>query len=76
MSEGAREHGVPEADARHAVANALRTIARNETMTLLIGPDRNGRLLEVVVLDDDPEEEPVVVHSMPLRKSFHRFLER
>ena len=45
-------------------------------MTLFIGPDRTGRLLEVVVLDDDPNEEPVVVHSMPLRKSYYRFLER
>lgn len=76
MSEGAREHGIAEADTRHAVANALRTIARNGSMTLFIGPDRTGRLLEVVVLDDDPNEEPVVVHAMPLRKSFHRFLER
>jgi hypothetical protein len=76
MSDGAREHGAPDADTRHAVANALRSIARNGSMTLFIGPDRTGRLLEVVVLDDDPNEEPVVVHSMPLRKSYYRFLER
>jgi hypothetical protein len=28
----------------------------------------------VVVLDDDPEEEPIVIHAMPLRPKFHRYL--
>jgi hypothetical protein len=41
---------------------------------LLIGADRAGRLLEVVVLDDDPDEEPLVIHAMPLRPKFHRYL--
>ena len=76
MSEGARDHGIPAVDTRHAVANALRSIARNGSMTLFIGPDWTGVLLEVVVLDDDSNEEPVAVHSMPLRKSYYRFLER
>lgn len=41
---------------------------------LIIGTDRAGRLLEVVVLDDDPVNEPVVIHAMPLRAKFHRYL--
>ena len=44
------------------------------TGDLVIGADRSGRLLEVVVLDDDPDEEPIVIHAMPLRPKFHRFL--
>jgi len=36
--------------------------------------DRAGRLLEVVVLDDDPEEGPVVINAMPLRPKFHHYL--
>jgi hypothetical protein len=27
-----------------------------------------------VVLDDDPNEEPVVIHAMPLRSKFHDYL--
>lgn len=41
---------------------------------LLIGSDRAGRLLEVVVLDDDPDEEPVVIHAMRLRSKFYEYL--
>lgn len=37
----------------------------------MIGPDRAVRLLEVVVLDDDPDEEPVMIHAMALLPKFH-----
>lgn len=42
-------------------------------LTMLIGPAQDGALLEVGVLDlygDDP----VVIHAMPLRPKFRRFL--
>ena len=38
---------------------------------LVIGADRTGRLLEVVVLDDDADNEPVVIHAMPPRQKFY-----
>jgi hypothetical protein len=41
---------------------------------LVIGPDRVGALLEIVVLD--PDTEPVIIHAMPLRSKFYRFLEK
>ncbi len=41
---------------------------------LFIGADRSGRLLEIVILDDDPNEEPIVIHAMPLRPIFHKYL--
>ncbi len=40
----------------------------------MIGADRSGRLLEVVILDDDPNEQPVVIHAMFLRSKFHDYL--
>lgn len=49
-----------------AVRNPIRLVA-GDGRTLIIGADRAGRLLEVVVLDDDPDEEPVIIHAMPLR---------
>ena len=41
---------------------------------LVIGADRTGRLLEIVVLDDDPEDEPIVIHAMLLRAKFYPYL--
>jgi hypothetical protein len=49
-------------------------VVPGEGRDLFIGADWSGRLLEVVVLDDDPDEEPIVIHAMPLRPKFHRFL--
>lgn len=39
-------------------------------MTMLIGPDRVARLLELGVVESD--EGPVVVHAMPARPKFLR----
>ena len=34
----------------------------------------SGRLLEIVILDDDSNEAPVVIHAMPLRPKFRDYL--
>jgi len=60
IADSARKHGVRDEDIDHAVGNPLRVIA-GEGRDLVIGADRSGRLLEVVVLDDDPDEEPVII---------------
>jgi hypothetical protein len=39
---------------------------------LYIGADRTGRLLEVVVLDDDGQQ--VAIHAMALRPKFYEHL--
>ncbi len=57
----------------HVVHNPIRVVA-GEGRDLVIGADRSGQLLEVVLLDDDPNEEPVVIHAMPLRSKFHDYL--
>ena len=64
-----RKHGVVDADILHAV----RTVAIDEDLTMLIGPASDGALLEIGVLDIDGDE-PVVIHAMPLRPKFYRFL--
>jgi hypothetical protein len=73
IAESARKHGVRDEDINHAVRNPLRVIA-GEGRDLVIGADRSGRLLEVVVLDDDPEEDPVIIHAMELRPKFRHYL--
>lgn len=45
----------------------------DEALTMLIGPASNGGLLEIGVLDIDGDD-PVVIHAMPLRRKFYRFL--
>jgi len=73
VADSARRHGVGDEDIEHAVRNPLRVVP-GEGRDLIIGADRTGRLLEVVVLDDDPDEEPIVIHAMPLRAKFQHYL--
>lgn len=72
IAESARNHGIADEDIRHAVRVEFRTIALRDRL-LIIGADRTGRLLEVVVLD--PDDEPVVIHAMQLRPKFYDYLE-
>lgn len=67
----ARKHGVADLDIEHAVRNAIRVVSQGDR-DLYIGADRAGRLLEVVVLDDDGE--PVAIHAMALRRTFYKLL--
>ena len=69
----ARRHGVSDADIEHAVRNALRWVEMDDDLTMLIGPASDGALLEIGVLDIDGDD-PVVIHAMPLRHKFYRFL--
>jgi len=71
IADSARKHGVVDDDIRHAVRNAIRVVSQGDR-DLYIGADRDGRLLEVVVLDD--EEEPFAIHAMPLRRKFYDHL--
>lgn len=57
----------------HAIRHPMRVV-QGEGRDLVIGADRSGRLLEVVILDDDPDEEPIVIHAMSLRPKFRRYL--
>ncbi|HEX9887930.1 MAG TPA: hypothetical protein VGA69_00510 [Nitriliruptorales bacterium] len=45
----------------------------DDDLTMLIGPASDGALLEIGVLDIDGDD-PVVIHAMPLRHKFYRFL--
>jgi hypothetical protein len=73
IADSARKHGIRDEDIRHAIRHPL-CVVPGSGRDLVIGADRSGQLLEVVVLDDDPDEEPIVIHAMPLRPKFHRYL--
>lgn len=73
IGEPALKHGVSEPDILHAVRHAMRRIAMDEELTMLIGPAEEGVLLEIGVLDI-VGDDPVVIHAMHLRRKFYRFL--
>jgi uncharacterized DUF497 family protein len=75
IRQSARRHGIEDADIQHAWANAMRLIEydyEGEDRLLVIGPDRQGRMLELVAL---PADQPArVIHADRLRPRFHDYL--
>jgi hypothetical protein len=74
IGEPERKHGLTDEDLLHAVRPAMRRVVIDEDLTMLIGPAFDGALREIGVLDIDGDD-PVVIHAMPLRQKFYRFLE-
>lgn len=73
IADGARKHGIRDEDMLPLFAIPHES-SRARAEISSSAQTGSGRLLEVVVLDDDPDEEPIVIHAMPLRPKFHRFL--
>lgn len=67
-------HGILIQDIHHAVQHALvvEQIGEDPTRYLLLGGDRAGRLLELVLLDRP--QGPVVIHAMGMRAKYRRLL--
>ena len=64
VTPSARKHEVDDADIQHAWRNAMRLVEceyLGEDRLLVIGPDRHGRLLELVAV---PAQTPVrIIHA-------------
>jgi uncharacterized DUF497 family protein len=71
----ARKHGVADEDIRHAVDHALaiEDAGEDPDRWLVIGPDRAGNLLEVVVLVA-VEGAHLAIHAMRMRARFRRLI--
>jgi hypothetical protein len=71
----ATRHGIADEDIQHAVQNALAVdeVGEDPARYLILGPDRAGNLLELVVLDRP--QGPVVIHAMRMRAKYRRLLE-
>ena len=65
IAESARKHGIADEDMLHVLRNVIR-IAEHDDFTMAIGPARDGKLLEVGVLDASGDD-PVVIHAMSVR---------
>lgn len=72
----ARKHGVADEDIRHAIDHALATedVGEDPDRWLVVGPDRAGNLLEVVVLITI-EGAQLAIHAMAMRAKFRRLIE-
>jgi hypothetical protein len=66
---GARNHGVSDEDILHAYRNPSRVFAPDD-LTMLIGADRTGRILEVGIVVGEGVE--FIIHAMPARPKFLR----
>jgi hypothetical protein len=75
IHSSARRHGVNDLDIQHAVDHslAIEDIGEDPDRWLVIGPDRAGNLLELVVLVDQRGE--IVIHAMALRPKYRKLLE-
>lgn len=77
VHRSARKHGVAEADVLHATEHALVVVDlgpdADPPKVLVVGPDRAGNLLEVVVLDL-ADERRLAVHATALRPRFRGLL--
>ncbi len=54
----------------HAARNYIDLFGLEEGLTMRVGPDRAGRLLEVGLVESD--EGQVIVHAMPARDKLLR----
>lgn len=67
--DSARKHGVADEDMLHAFQHPIRVL-RLDDLTMLIGPDRAARLIEVGLSTGEGIE--FIVHAMPARPKFIR----
>jgi hypothetical protein len=67
-------HGIPGEDIRHATGNAVAVeeVGDDPVRWLVLGPDRAGNLLELVVMDRPAG--PAVIPAMPMRAAYRRLL--
>lgn len=70
----AHRHGVRDEDIQHVLLSALlvEEVDEDPTRYLVLGPDRAGNLLELLVLDRP--QGPAVMHAMPMRAKYRSLL--
>ncbi|OHU51479.1 hypothetical protein BKG82_23060 [Mycobacteroides chelonae] len=74
IRDSARKHGIADEDMLHAAQNPIRVIEQEyngQTRLLIIGADRSARLLEIVVMADEPIR---IIHADILRPKFYDYL--
>lgn len=74
----ASKHDVAEEDVVHGLSHALVEFDLGDddspTRRLVVGPDRAGNLLEIVVLRFDDDRE-MVIHAMRMRSKYRPLID-
>ena len=75
VGDSARKHGVADADILHATDHALaiEDAGEDPDRWLIIGPDRAGNLVEVVVIVTEDGIQ-LAIHAMAMRPQYRRLL--
>ena len=77
INGSARKHGVPDEDIVHAVEQPMVEYEVGDDdpprRWLVLGPDRAGLMLELVLLVFDDGAE-MVIHAMPMRQKYESIL--
>jgi hypothetical protein len=71
--DSAREHDVSDEDMLHALRHPLAVLEQDDDVSITLGPDYAGNLLEVGVVNLD--EDPTVIHAMKMKPKYERFLD-
>ncbi len=69
ITDSARKHGIADEDILHAFRNPI--AVHDEELTVFIGGDRAGNLIELGVVESQ-EGQPVIVHAMFAREKYLR----
>lgn len=51
----------------------MRMVSQDDHLTLVIGADATGQLLEIVIAEAETDDARVI-HAMPLRQKFYHYL--
>ena len=77
IHRSARKHGVATPPSLTPSitrwSSSISNRTRDPPRVLAIGPDEAGNLLEIIWLEF-PDRAPIVIHAMPLRRSFYDLL--
>jgi hypothetical protein len=70
----AHRHGVAKEDMQHVLDNAavVEEVEEDPIRYLVLGPDRSGNFLELVILDRP--QGPAVIHAMTMTTQYRRLL--
>jgi hypothetical protein len=80
IHESARKHGISDADIEHAVRHRLFEAQIDEDTSppwrvLVLGPDRTGNLLEIILLERD-SLPALAIHAIRMRSKYRHLLPR
>ena len=72
IGPSARKRGLRDEDILHAFRNPIDVVDVGDGMTMFVGADLAGKLLEIGFFEAEEDEPVVIVHAMPARSKYLR----